>query len=1067
MPILDRTYDNDPGVHDDPAIFYVALSAPSANTQIDDSVGYAYVEDDDYTIYPTAGSGGVMTPNTPETVESGADSSVYTIQGTGCIKDIKDNGTSVFTPSTDPSPCDHSDPSSACNQTTYQVLNVTEDHTVAVTFRTVFTFKGLIEPEDVRSPYGRWRLIDESATVAAGHDEVFVGGDAEGWNEHGDEVTLNCAHTTYTMQFRDVPGYFKPAEQAFEVPHTNTVHPVVRTGTYTSRTYTLTIHIAGGTGGESISIDPPAPEEGGHNVYVFEAGSDPVVHLTATGAPDPDPTYFRRWEGAVTDLYNITTAITMDGNKTVTVYFDVPGVDADGDGYVAGTDPGQDCDDTNPDIHPDAVEICGNAVDENCDGSADPCGAADLDDDGDGYTENMGDCDDSDAAIHPGADEICGNDVDEDCYDGPRDCGVEVTCVDYAEAPLETQAQAAPPNIMFLLDDSGSMTWSFHDLPGRRDLQRLLQHLQPVRRHLERPAVHLPPALEEPVERLQPDVLQPGDQLRPLAPLEHLRHRQPAVNADPDNPRSNPMNATPTLNLNDTFMTITVAPPENQHLTVRRQSPDGLSMSSNTAADAIGLHPSASGALGSGATPAVVVDNKDSGAAGEQGTFAQTGSWSESGSPNEWDGSCYYTSTTGASATWTPNVPASGPYRVYAWVNEYASRDPNADYTIYHADGGDGETEYTVLMNQGLYGGRWYQLNRSGETDSLYHFNTQTITTAAVDIRNAHYFIWKDHRHRRCRRPGRSFSDQPGRLRRHRHHRVLPLYRHRRRRHQPRLVQLRRRGRRRADGVDRRPGPHPGDHSRRQRGHRADLRPGAAELRQLVYLLPPPRAHGPGGHRPGHRQRRQHEHRHPQHQREHQGARGAHRRDRHGGQDHRQRRHGYAESGTWSNSTSASPYEGDARYTSATGAYATFTPTFATGEAGVYRVWAWWNCYADRDSNAQFTIVHAGGTATVYKDQRQGGADGCGQWVLLGQYSFNAGAGGSVKVMRHGGSTGEQHPGRRGPFEATSTTTVFNQSDYLMDKLYKSVSTTAAPRCAAAWRTSASTLTPTTATAAT
>jgi len=35
--------------------------------------------------------------------------------------------------------------------------------------------------------------------------------------------------------------------------------------------------------------------------------------------------------------------------------------------------------------------------------------------DGDGYTENQGDCNDGDSSIYPGATEICGDDIDQDC----------------------------------------------------------------------------------------------------------------------------------------------------------------------------------------------------------------------------------------------------------------------------------------------------------------------------------------------------------------------------------------------------------------------------------------------------------------------------------------------------------------------------------------------------------------------------------------------------------------------------------------------------------------------------
>jgi hypothetical protein len=46
--------------------------------------------------------------------------------------------------------------------------------------------------------------------------------------------------------------------------------------------------------------------------------------------------------------------------------------DPDGDGYVPNNDCGfgkmGDCDDSNGAVHPGAVEICGNNVDENCNG---------------------------------------------------------------------------------------------------------------------------------------------------------------------------------------------------------------------------------------------------------------------------------------------------------------------------------------------------------------------------------------------------------------------------------------------------------------------------------------------------------------------------------------------------------------------------------------------------------------------------------------------------------------------------------------------------------------------------
>ena len=68
----------------------------------------------------------------------------------------------------------------------------------------------------------------------------------------------------------------------------------------------------------------------------------------------------------------------VDGNTLVWV-------DNDGDGYGAGDRldvcrvrpehvlNGQDCDDTNRDINPEAEEVCDDGLDNDCDGSANGC----------------------------------------------------------------------------------------------------------------------------------------------------------------------------------------------------------------------------------------------------------------------------------------------------------------------------------------------------------------------------------------------------------------------------------------------------------------------------------------------------------------------------------------------------------------------------------------------------------------------------------------------------------------------------------------------------------------------
>jgi hypothetical protein len=138
---------------------------------------------------------------------------------------------------------------------------------------------------------------------------------------------------------------------------------------------------------------------------------------------------------AAQDSHGVTGAWTPVKIQVMPKLTAMP-VDADKDGYPAGID----CNDNDPTVFPGAKEICGDTVDQNCDGR--DLAAADCDADGDRFTTNQGDCDDKNPTISPGAiercdgiDNNCNGKIDEgfglgvDCSAGAGACRVAATTV--------------------------------------------------------------------------------------------------------------------------------------------------------------------------------------------------------------------------------------------------------------------------------------------------------------------------------------------------------------------------------------------------------------------------------------------------------------------------------------------------------------------------------------------------------------------------------------------------------------------------------------------------------------
>jgi len=114
-----------------------------------------------------------------------------------------------------------------------------------------------------------------------------------------------------------------------------------------------------------------------------------------------------------------------------------------------------------------------------------------------------------------------------------------------------------------------------------------------------------------------------------------------------------------------------------------------------------------------------VVDNID-----PEPEFSKVGTWGTSANPGYYGtNSLYHLGDGGASsATWRPNLPYSGRYRVYAWWIVSSNRAHQAPYTINHRGGAT-----TVYANQTDVAtiGRW---NVLGDFD----FNAGTAGSAVL-----------------------------------------------------------------------------------------------------------------------------------------------------------------------------------------------------------------------------------------------------------------------------------------------------------------------------------------------
>lgn len=132
-------------------------------------------------------------------------------------------------------------------------------------------------------------------------------------------------------------------------------------------------------------------------------------------------------DGLDNDCDTVVDGPSAEGAKTYYQDFDVDGYGVESVTSIACVLPfgyakqAGDCNDADKTINPGAAELCGDDVDNDCDGEEDE----DFDDDMDGYAScgEAADCDDDDSHINPGATEVCDGE-DNNC-DGVVDEGYD------------------------------------------------------------------------------------------------------------------------------------------------------------------------------------------------------------------------------------------------------------------------------------------------------------------------------------------------------------------------------------------------------------------------------------------------------------------------------------------------------------------------------------------------------------------------------------------------------------------------------------------------------------------
>jgi len=289
-------------------------------------------------------------------------------------------------------------------------------------------------------------------------------------------------------------------------------------------------------------------------------------------------------------------------------------------------------------------------------------------------------------------------------------------CNDISDQTMNAMMVGVPANIMFLLDDSGSMDWELITT----EADGLFEHEYYVFNNPgdNKYGTYYNDYILDYDDRGKWKSQWSGYNKMYYNPKNKYEPWPTLSDADLDTPLSHPYHGTYTLNLSDPYYTVQEAyNVDNEGTFV-----DGVFQGS--------------------------------------GKFATNGSWRSSSGSNYFGPQpqkSIYTNVTGDTATWTPDLPRAGTYDVYAWWTTAGVRAEHAPYYIAFDESG-----VTVPVDQTQNSGQWNLLGRYTFKDESTVSVTLTreagdgtstcadavsfvpLGASGVTVPYAHYYTWYD-----------------------------------------------------------------------------------------------------------------------------------------------------------------------------------------------------------------------------------------------------------------------------------------------------------------------------------